>query len=64
LIADGFGAMQEAAAVSGGDLCAAGLLIALPTGGCDVHPTLAGQKVLARALGEVLAHGRAEAVRR
>lgn len=58
VVADGFGAMQKAAAVAGGDPCAAGLLIALPTGGCDVHPTLAGHKVLARALGDVAARGR------
>lgn len=59
VVADGFGAMKKAAA--GGDTCAAGLLIALPTGGCDVHPTRAGQRVLARALGDVAAHGRAGA---
>jgi lysophospholipase L1-like esterase len=64
VVADGFGAMQKAAAVAGGDTCAAGLLIALPTGGCDVHPTPAGHKVLARALGEVAARGRAEAAHR
>ena len=50
VVADGFGAMAKAAAVAGGDTCAAGLLIALPTGGCDVHPTLAGHRVLAGAL--------------
>lgn len=59
VVADGFGAVQKAAAVAGGDTCAAGLLIALPTGGCDVHPTRAGHRVLARALGEVAARGRA-----
>jgi lysophospholipase L1-like esterase len=64
VVADGYGAMQRAAAGEGGDTCAAGLLIALPTGGCDVHPTLAGHKVLARALGEVASRGRAQAAHR
>ncbi len=50
VVADGFGAMAKAAAAAGGDTCAAGLLIALPTGGCDVHPTLAGHRALAGAL--------------
>ncbi len=64
VVADGFGAMQQAAAGAGGDTCAAGLLIALPAGGCDVHPTLAGHKVLARALGAVAAPRRSAAVHR
>jgi len=50
VVADGFGAFQRAAAASGGDSCAAGLVIALPTGGCDVHPTEAGRALLARAV--------------
>jgi lysophospholipase L1-like esterase len=50
VVADGFGAMRRAAAGSDGDACAAGLVIALPTGGCDVHPTRAGQEVLADAV--------------
>ncbi len=56
VVADGFGAMQRAAAPAGGDACAAGLLVALPQGGCDVHPTLAGQRVLAKALARVAEH--------
>jgi lysophospholipase L1-like esterase len=31
----------------GGDICAAGLLIALPDGSCDLHPTRRGQELLA-----------------
>ena len=49
-VADGFGAFREAAESSGGDACAAGLIIALPAGGCDVHPTKAGHRVLAHAV--------------
>ena len=50
IIADGFGAFAAGSAASGGDPCAAGLLIKLPGGGCDVHPTLAGQRLLAGAV--------------
>jgi lysophospholipase L1-like esterase len=50
VVADGFTAFRSATAAYGGDSCAAGLLIALPTGGCDSHPTAAGQRLLARAV--------------
>jgi hypothetical protein len=33
-----------------GDLCTAGLLIALPDGSCDVHPTRIGQQLFANAV--------------
>lgn len=56
VVADGFAAMRQAAAVAGGDTCAAELVIALPTGGCDVHPTLAGHQALAGALARVAGH--------
>ncbi len=46
-IADGFTAFQIASASYGGDPCKAGLLVPLSTGGCDVHPTFAGQDLLA-----------------
>ncbi|MEA5358070.1 SGNH/GDSL hydrolase family protein [Amycolatopsis sp., V23-08] len=49
-IADGFTAFRLASLRTGGDPCAAGLLIKLPTGGCDVHPTAAGHRVLTAAL--------------
>ena len=47
LFADGFAAFEAA---SGGDPCAAGLLIAMPDGSCDVHPSPAGDKLLADAI--------------
>jgi hypothetical protein len=50
-IADGYGAFQNAALNSGGHTCTAGLLTQLntPPGGCGVHPSVAGQSVLALA---------------
>src|SRR5205823_3218395 len=50
IVADGFGAFLAPSAPFGGDPCAAGLLIKLPGGGCDVHPTSAGQRLLAAAI--------------
>ncbi|WP_206791668.1 hypothetical protein [Amycolatopsis sp. MtRt-6] len=47
-VADGFTAFRLASLGSGGDPCAAGLLIALPGGGCDVHPSPAGHRVWLR----------------
>jgi len=55
-IADGFGAFQAAAAQSGGNSCTAGLITALKGGGCGVHPSLAGQALLALAVEEAIAH--------
>jgi lysophospholipase L1-like esterase len=49
-IADGFTAFFLASLRTGGDPCAAGLLIKLPAGGCDVHPTAAGHRALTAAL--------------
>jgi len=49
-VADGFGAFQQAAAPAGGDTCAAQLLIRLPNGSCDVHPTRRGHEVLTDAV--------------
>jgi lysophospholipase L1-like esterase len=53
-IADGYGAFKAAAAQSGGDSCKAGLLTQLTSTGCGVHPSLAGQAVLALAVEEVV----------
>jgi hypothetical protein len=53
-IADGFTAFQVASASSGGDPCKAGLLVPLSTGGCDVHPTFAGQDLLASTVLQAL----------
>lgn len=50
IVADGFGAFGAASAPYGGDPCAAGLLIKLPDGTCNVHPTAAGHRVLAAAI--------------
>ena len=49
-IADAFDAFAAAAAHSGGDPCTAGLLTQLSTGGCGIHPSYAGQAVLAQAV--------------
>jgi len=55
LIADGFGAFQQVAAKknSGGDSCAAGLLVMMPSGVCDVHPSAKGERTLANAINAV-----------
>lgn len=46
-VADGFAAFARASAPAGGDTCAAGLLITVAPGVCDVHPLAAGQNLLA-----------------
>jgi lysophospholipase L1-like esterase len=48
--ADGYGELQKAAAHSGGNTCAAGLLTQLSSGGCGIHPSYAGQSLLAQAV--------------
>jgi lysophospholipase L1-like esterase len=53
-IADGFGAFQAAAQQSGGNTCTAGLLTQTTGGGCGIHPSLAGQALLALAVEEVI----------
>jgi hypothetical protein len=49
-IADGFGAFQKASQAFGGDPCAAGLLIKLPDGTCNIHPSPRGHLLLAQAI--------------
>ena len=49
-IADGFTAFKLASYRYNGEPCAARLLIALPKGGCDVHPTVRGDVVLTATL--------------
>jgi lysophospholipase L1-like esterase len=51
-VANGFGAFQKAAAHSGGDTCAAGLLTQLVGAStpCGIHPSHAGQALLAQAV--------------
>lgn len=53
-IADGYGAFKAAALQSGGDTCKAGLLTQLTPSGCGVHPSVAGQALLALAVEEVV----------
>jgi hypothetical protein len=50
VMADGFGKFQALAAKSGGDPCAAGLLIKLPNGTCDIHPSPKGRDALANVV--------------
>jgi lysophospholipase L1-like esterase len=52
-VADGFAAFERPSAAFGGDPCAAGLLIKLPDGTCDVHPSPAGHLLLAQAIEDV-----------
>jgi hypothetical protein len=54
-IANGYAAFKNAAEHSGGDSCTAGLLTQLSSGGCGVHPSVAGQAVLALAVERVIA---------
>ena len=54
--ASGEGAYESAALQSGGDSCVAGLLTQLKGGGCGIHPSVAGQAVLALALERVIFH--------
>jgi len=53
-MADGFAAFQSAARRFGGDSCAAGLLTRLTSGGCGIHPSAAGQALLAAAVERVV----------
>jgi lysophospholipase L1-like esterase len=53
-IANGFTAFETAAAQDGGNSCTAGLLTTLTTGGCGVHPSVAGQALLALAVEKVI----------
>jgi lysophospholipase L1-like esterase len=54
IVADGFAAFQGPSLASGGDPCAAGLLIKLPDGTCNIHPSPAGQRLLATAIAEAI----------
>ena len=53
-VADGFTAFEGPSAAFRGSPCAAGLLIKLPDGTCDVHPSHAGQLLLAQAIEDVI----------
>jgi len=52
-IADGFAAFKAGSGTSG-DPCAAGLLIKLPDGTCNIHPSPAGHLLLAQAIEDVV----------
>ena len=53
-VANGWLAFENAAAGTKGNLCTAGLLTQLVGGGCGIHPSLAGQAVLALAVEEAI----------
>ena len=53
-VADGFAAFQGPSAAFGGSPCAAGLLIKLPDGTCNIHPSPAGHLLLAKAIEDVV----------
>jgi hypothetical protein len=54
IVANGFAAFQGPSAAFGGDPCAAGLLIKLPDGTCNIHPSPAGHQLLAAAVAEAI----------
>ena len=56
ILADGLAAFAHAA--GGDDPCAAGLIIALPDGTCDIHPSAIGDEFLADAIEAALADAR------
>jgi lysophospholipase L1-like esterase len=49
-IADGYGEPEAASVHSGGNTCTAGLLTQIGGGKCGIHPSYAGQALLAQAL--------------
>lgn len=53
-VADAFDAFLAADIPFGNDSCAAGLLIKLPDGTCDIHPSLAGQTLIAQTVVSLL----------
>ena len=53
-VADGFTAFEGPSLAAGGSSCAAGLLIKLPDGTCNIHPSPAGHLLLAKAIEDVV----------
>jgi lysophospholipase L1-like esterase len=49
-IADGYAQFQAASIHSGNNPCTAGLLTQLSSGGCGIHPSYAGQALLAQTV--------------
>jgi len=56
-IADGYGELEAGSAHSGDNTCTAGLLTQLSAGGCGIHPSYAGQALLASALEKTITIG-------
>lgn len=54
-VASGFDAFKGPALAAGGSSCAAGLLIVVAPGVCDVHPTPLGRDLLANAVVDAIA---------
>jgi lysophospholipase L1-like esterase len=54
IVANGFAAFQGPSAAFAGDPCAAGLLIKLPGGTCNIHPSPAGAQLLAAAIADAI----------
>ncbi len=52
-VANGFAAFEKLSLAAGGSPCAAGLLIKLPDGTCNIHPSPAGHQLLAQAIEDV-----------
>jgi lysophospholipase L1-like esterase len=61
VVADSFTPFERRSAGYGGSACSAGLLIRLPAGGCDIHPSPAGARMLAGAVVRALPREREEA---
>jgi lysophospholipase L1-like esterase len=53
-VADGFAAFEGPSLAAGGSPCTAGLLIKLPDGTCNIHPSPAGHLLLAKAIEDVI----------
>jgi lysophospholipase L1-like esterase len=53
-VADGFTAFEGPSMAAGGSPCTAGLLIKLPDGSCNIHPSPAGHLLLAKAIEDVV----------
>lgn len=49
-VADAFATFNAASVPAGGNACAAGLLIPLSAGICDIHPSAAGQALIAQTV--------------
>ena len=56
-IADGYGEFAVASAHSGGDPCTAGLLTQVGGGKCGIHPSYAGQALLAQSVEKAIKLG-------